>query len=124
MSKWLALVLVMAGALSGPARAQGTTRYDGRYMAELTLVGVRTGDCTQPPFGALYPLSIARGEVSFAYLPRFSTTLTGRIAENGTFNASARLPKGRVQMTGRVSGNSVAASIISPSCRYTLQSRN
>jgi hypothetical protein len=69
-------------------------------------------------------LTISGGEVRFAYVPRFATTLSGRIGENGLFTASARARKGVVQMTGRVQGNNVTASIVSPSCTYTFQTKN
>jgi hypothetical protein len=36
--------------------------------------GVIINDYTQPPLGALYPLTISGGEVRFAYVPRFDTT--------------------------------------------------
>ena len=63
----------------GLAWAQGGDRFDGQYVGELTLTRTFDGDCTTPPLGSLYPLTIAGGEVRFAYLPRFATTLVGRI---------------------------------------------
>jgi hypothetical protein len=93
-------------------------------VGELALTKEISGDCTQPPLGALYPLTISRGEVRFAYRPRFGTTLRGKVDDNGIFKASARLRKGFVNMTGRIQGNNVSADIISPSCNYTFQTKN
>ena len=124
MLKWLGLGLLLATALGGGAWAQGAANFDGQYTGELTLTRTLKGDCTQPPPGALYPLTISRGEVRFAYVPRFATTLSGRVGDNGNFAASARLRKGTAQMTGHVQGNNVTASIVSPSCNYTFQTRN
>ncbi len=123
MLKWLGLGLLLATGLGSVAWAQGSARFDGQYVGELALTSVISGDCTQPPAGALYPLRISGGEVRFTYVPRFNTTLTGRIAENGVFKASARLRRGFVQMTGRIQGNSLTAKIVSPSCNYTFQTR-
>src|SRR6266851_844007 len=61
------------------------------------------------------------GEVRFVYLPRFNTTLSGRVSDNGSFKASARLRRGFIQMTGRIQGNNITAYIVSPSCNYTFQ---
>ena len=83
-----------------------------------------TSDCTEPPLGSLYPLTISRGEVRFVYLPRFNTTLNGKVGENGMFKASARSRKGFVQMTGHIQGNNLTADIVSASCNYTFQTRN
>jgi len=125
MLKSLLLGLLLLGAALGNlAWAQGAARFDGQYAGELTLTRTLKGDCIQPPPGALYPLTISGGNVRFPYLPRFSTTLNGRINDNGNFTASARLRKGSAQMTGRVQGNNVTAAIISPSCNYTFQTKN
>jgi hypothetical protein len=124
MLRSLGLGLLLGTGLGSGAWAQGSAQFDGQYTGELTLTRWITGDCAQPPLGALYPLTIARGEVRFSYLPRFATTLTGRISDNGAFKASARLRNGSVQMTGRVQGNNVTAYIVSPSCGYTFQTRN
>jgi hypothetical protein len=93
-------------------------------MGELTLTKEISGDCTRPPLGALYPLTISRGQVRFVYLPRFGTTLIGKVDENGIFKASARLRRGFVQMMGRIQGNNLTAHIVSPSCNYTFQTKN
>ena len=122
MLRWLGLSLVF-GAGFGIAWAQGSAKYDGQYRGELTLTKVIKGDCTQPPLGALYPLRIFRGEVRFVYVPRFDTTLNGIVSEDGTFKASARARKGFVQMTGRIQGNTITATIVSPSCNYTFQTK-
>jgi hypothetical protein len=124
MLRWLGLGLLLGAGLGSAAWAQGPAQFDGQYTGELTLTRWITGDCTPPPEGALYPLTISRGEVRFAYVPRFSTTLTGRVSDNGAFKASARLRNGSIQMTGRVQGNNVTAYIVSPSCGYTFQTRN
>jgi hypothetical protein len=124
MLRWLGVGLLFGMGLCGAAWAQGSARFDGQYMGELTLEGVIKGDCTEPPLGALYPLKISRGEVQFVYTPRFVTTLNGRIGENGVFKATGRARRGVVQMTGRVEGNSVSANIVSPSCRYSFRTRN
>jgi hypothetical protein len=124
MLKCLGLILLLGAGVGSVAWAQGSAKFDGQYVGELTLTKIVNGDCTEPPLGALYPLRIARGEVRFAYVPRFETTLTGRVDENGFFKASARLRSGSVQMTGRIQGNNVRASIVSPSCNYTFQTKN
>jgi len=124
MLKCLGLGLLLGAGLGSVAWAQGSTKFDGQYMGELTLTKEITGDCTQPPLGALYPLTISRGEVRFVYLPRFGTTLSGKVGENGVFKTSARLRRGFVHMTGRIQGNSVSASIVSPSCNYTFQTKS
>ena len=114
MPKCLGLGLLLGAGLGSVAWAQGSTKFDGQYMGELTLTKEITGDCTQPPPGALYPLTISR----------FGTTLSGKVGENGVFKASARLRRGFVHMTGRIQGNSVSASIVSPSCNYTFQTKS
>ena len=124
MLRRLGLGLLVGTGLGSVVWAQGLAKFDGQYMGELTLTKVISGDCTQPPLGALYALTISRGEVRFAYRPRFGTTLIGRVGENGSFKASARLPKGFVQMTGHIQGNNLTASIVSPSCNYTLHTKN
>ena len=124
MLRCLGLGLLLGTGLGSAAWAQVSAKFDGQYVGELTLTKVITGDCTQPPLGALYPLTISRGEIRFAYLPRFGTTLSGKVGENGNIKASARLPKGFVQMTGRIQGNNITASIVSPSCNYTFQTKN
>lgn len=120
----LAFGLLLAAGLAGFAQAQAPTPFDGQYMGELTLTGTLGGDCTTPPLGSLYPLAITNGEVKFAYLPRFNTTLRGNVAKNGTFKATARAKNGKtIQMTGRVQGFRVTATIDSPSCRYNFQTK-
>jgi hypothetical protein len=129
MPRRLGSGLLLAAALGSVAFAQAasaqvTSRFDGQYSGELTLTRTIDGDCTEPPRGALYPLTISGGQVRFAYLPRFATTLTGSVAENGGFRASARTKRGRVEMTGQIRGNAVRAQIVSPSCRYDFATRN
>jgi hypothetical protein len=116
--------LLLAGMVGSVAFAQGTSGFDGQYAGELTLRAVISGDCTEPPQGALYPLTVSGGQVRFAYLPRFATTLTGNVAENGSFRASAPTRHGGVEMTGRIQGNAVRAQIVSPSCRYSFETKN
>ena len=110
--------------MASVAWAQGPAKFDGQYMGELTLTKILNGDCTEPPLGSLYPLTISRGEVRFAYLPRFGTTLSGKIGANGIFKASSRLRRGLIQMTGRIQGNQLSADIVSPSCNYTFRTKN
>lgn len=124
MLRWVVAGVVLGVASGSVAWAQGPARFDGQYVGELTLTRIIDGDCTQPPPGSLYPLEIAGGQVRFSYVPRFSTTLSGRIGEDGSFKAAARLKRGVVQMTGRVQGNNLTAQIVSPSCNYTFQTRN
>ena len=124
MMKWLGLGLLLSTGLGSVAWAHGSAKFDGQYMGELTLTKVINGDCTEPPLGALYPLGISKGEVRFAYIPRFDTTLRGWVGENGIFKASARVRKGFVQMTGRIQGNNITAHIVSPSCNYTFQTKD
>ncbi len=113
--------LLLASALGGAAWAQGASPFDGQYVGRLTLMDVISGDCTTPPLGAAYPLIVSAGRVSFAYLPRFATTLTGSVTADGSFRASAPTKLGPVVMTGQIRGNGVSAQIVSPSCRYTFQ---
>jgi len=124
MLRWLGLGLLLSTGLGNVAWAQGSARFDGQYMGELILTKVINGDCTEPPLGALYPLGISKGEVRFAYVPRFDTTLRGWVGENGIFKASARVRKGFVQMTGRIQGNNITAHIVSPSCNYTFRTKD
>jgi hypothetical protein len=124
MLRWMGLSLLLCTVFGSAAWAQGSAKFDGQYMGELTLTKEISGDCTRPPQGALYPLTITRGEVLFAYRPRFGTTLTGRVNENGVFRASARLRRGFVQMTGSIQGRKLTAYLVSPSCHYTFQTKN
>jgi len=124
MLRWLGLGLLLGAVLGSVAWAQGSARFDGQYTGELTLTRTLKGDCTQPPPGALYPLTISGGNVRFAYVPRFATTLSGKVGDTGNFTASARLRKGWAQMTGHIQGNNVTAAIVSPSCNYTFQTKN
>jgi len=108
--KRLGLGALFATCFAGLAWAQGAAQFDGQYTGELRLARTFSGDCTEPPFGALYPLTVAGGEVRFAYLPRFATTLRGTIRQDGLFRATARARKGTVQMTGRIHGGNVTAN--------------
>ena len=123
MLRWLGLGLLLGTGLGSLAWAQVSAKFDGQYVGELTLTKV-INDCTRPPQGALYPLTISRGEVRFVYVPRFDTTLKGRVGDDGSFKASARLRRGFVQMTGHIQGNNLTATIVSPSCNYTFQTKN
>ena len=115
---------LLAGAMTASAAAaQGAGSFDGQYVGELTLQRVISGDCTPPPLGSLYPLTSSAGVVRFAYVPRFDTTLSGRVTRNGTFKATARVKRGVIQMTGQTDGNRLSATIVSPSCHYNFQAR-
>jgi hypothetical protein len=122
--KWLGLSLLLGAALGDVAWAQGSTKFDGQYVGQLTLTKVISGDCTQPPLGALYPLTILEGQVQFKYIPRFDTILVGKVDKDGTFEAHRLFRGGRVSMTGRIQGNNVIAYITSPSCKYTFNTRD
>jgi hypothetical protein len=124
MLRSLGLGLLLGAGLGNAALAQGSGRFDGQYMGELTLTNVINGDCTEPPLGSLYPLTISRDEVRFIYVPRFGTTLLGKVGKNGAFKASTRLKRGVIQMTGRIQGNQLTADIVSPSCRYAFRTKN
>jgi hypothetical protein len=124
MLRWLGLGLLLGAGLGNVAWAQGSAKFDGQYTGELTLTKEMSGDCTTPPLGSLYPLTISRGEVRFKYVPRFGTTLSGKVDQNGIFKASAPSRKGFVQMTGRIEGNNLTAEIVSPSCRYTFKTKH
>src|SRR5271156_2956495 len=124
MLRLLGLGLLLGTGLGSVAWAQGSAKFDGQYRGELTLTKEIKENCTQPPLGALYPLSISGGEVRFAYLPRFETTLRGTVDEKGILKASARLKHGFVQMSGRIQGNNITAYIVSPSCHYTYQTKD
>jgi hypothetical protein len=117
----LGLALLLGAALGSVAWAQGSTAFDGQYMGRLTLTKVISGDCTQPPPGSLFPLTISGGEVQFKYVPRFDTILSGRVDENGNFKASLPVRNGRVSMTGHIQQSNVTAHISSPSCKYTFR---
>ncbi len=123
MPRRLGLGVVLAAALTSAAWAQGASPFDGEYVGELTLNGIINGDCTKPPLGSEYPLSISGGVVRFKYVPRFDTILSGRIDPNGNFKATARVKSGVITMTGRVQAGNVSAKIQSPSCLYSFQSR-
>jgi hypothetical protein len=124
MLKAVGLGLLVSAGLGSIGWAQDSAKFDGQYVGELTLTKEISGDCTRPPTGALYPLTVSKGVARFKYLPRFGTTLSGKINENGTFEASARLRKGVVHMTGLIQGNYVSALIESPSCNYTFRTKN
>jgi hypothetical protein len=123
MRRCLPLGLTLGAGLASIVWAQGSARFDGQYIGELTLTRTMSGDCTQPPLGSLYPLRVTGGEVRFVYTPRFATTLIGRVDDKGVFKASARLKYGTVQMTGLIRGNNVTAELVSPSCNYTFQTK-
>jgi hypothetical protein len=124
MPKRLGLGLLIAAALANSAWAQTVTRFDGQYVGELTLNGIVNGDCTKPPLGAAYPLTISGGVVRFKYVPRFDTTLVGTIDATGNFRASATLHHGVATMTGRIEGyRKLTAQLQSPSCLYTFQTK-
>jgi hypothetical protein len=124
MVRLLGLGLLLGAGLASIAWAQVSGKFDGQYRGELTLTKEIKENCTQPPLGALYPLRISGSEVLFVYVPRFDTTLRGKVDENGIFKASARLKHGSVQMTGRIQGKNVTAHIVSPSCNYTFQTKD
>jgi hypothetical protein len=124
MLKWQGLGLVLAVALGSVAWAQGSTRFDGQYVGELTLTKIISGDCTPPPPGSLYPLTISGGQVLFKYDPRFDTILRGTVDENGNFKASRLLRTGQVSMIGHIQENNITVHIESPSCKYTFRTRN
>lgn len=123
LPKRLGLGLVLGIVLAGGAWAQGSSSFDGDYVGELTLNGIVNGDCTTPPLGSAYPLSISGGTVRFKYLPRFDTILIGPVDRNGGFKASARTKSGTITMVGKVQAGKVSAKIQSPSCLYSFQSR-
>ena len=120
MLKWLGLGLVLGAAFGSAALAQGSIKFDGQYVGELKLRKVINGDCTHPPVGAVYPLTISGGQVQFKYDPRFDTILRGTVDANGNFHASLVLRNGLITMTGHIHQNNVTADIKSPSCNYTF----
>jgi len=119
----LGLALLLAAGLTSPASAQGTGQFDGQYVGELTLTRIIKGDCTTPPLGAEYPLTIAGGRVLFKYVPRFDTTLTGSVDAKGNFKATAQLHHGVATMTGHIDGIHATATIVSPSCKYAFETK-
>jgi hypothetical protein len=121
MAKRLGLALILGAVLASGAWARVSSQFDGQYVGKLTLTRTVSGDCTEPPPGALYPLTISAGRVQFKYVPRFDTILIGTIDENGMFKASRHVRAGLITMTGRVDRMSVAATIASPSCNYTFR---
>ncbi|HVH79417.1 MAG TPA: hypothetical protein VM782_08520 [Stellaceae bacterium] len=125
MLRRMGLIVCLATALANATWAQGVSKFDGEYVGELTLTGIIDGDCTPPPSGAAYPLTISGGVVRFKYVPRFDTTLIGTIDGKGVFKATRRLRRGEVTMTGRIEGyRNLTATIASPSCMYSFQSKN
>jgi hypothetical protein len=125
MMNRLGLGLLCGAALANAAWAQGVSQFDGQYVGELALTGIISGDCTTPPVGAEYPLTIAGGQVHFRYVPRFDTELVGRIGANGSFKATGKTKTGAVTMTGHITGyHNLTADIVSPSCRYSFQTKN
>jgi hypothetical protein len=125
MIKRLGLGLLFGAALANAAGAQGVSQFDGQYVGELTLKGIINGNCTTPPVGAEYPLTIAGGQVHFKYVPRFDTELTGRIDPTGGFKATGQTKSGVVTMTGHISGyRNLTARLVSPSCEYSFQTKN
>ena len=125
LPKRLGLGFVLAVVLASAAWAQGASRFDGNYVGELTLTGIINGDCTTPPLGSAYPLSISGGVVHFKYVPRFDTILTGKIDDSGNFKASGRTKTGMINMVGHVApGGSLTAKIQSPSCLYSFAGGN
>jgi hypothetical protein len=122
--KRLGLGLVICAGVGGVGWAQGATKFDGQYVGELTLTGIINGDCTRPPPGSAYPLTVLRGEVRFKYIPRFDTVLVGTVDPNGSFKAVQRLRSGAITMTGRIQAGEVTANIVSPSCQYSFQTKN
>ena len=121
MPRRLELALLFAAGLATVAWGQAVADFDGEYVGELTLRSTISGDCTQPPLAAVYPLIVSKGQVRFSYVPHFATTLTGQVDKDGRFEASARLKHGIAKMIGEIRGRRVTASIISPSCNYTFQ---
>jgi hypothetical protein len=124
MLKWQGVALLLGAMLANVAWAQGSTKFDGQYVGELTLTSVINGDCTNPPLGALYPLTISGGQVRFKYDPRFDTVLRGQVNEDGTFKATRLLRRGQITMTGHIQGNNISAYIKSPTCKYTFQTKD
>jgi hypothetical protein len=121
MLRSLGLGLLLVAGLGSAAWAQSPGRFDGQYAGQLILEETLSGYCTEPPPGAVYPLTISKGHVRFTYTVRFDTELNGKVADDGTFEAHAHIKKGSVRMTGRIHGNSVIATVISPSCHYTFR---
>ena len=123
MPRRLGLAILLAAGLATTAAAQNPSRFDGQYVGDLTLTRLVSGDCTQPPQGARYPLTVSGGEVRFKYVPRFDTTLKGKVDANGDFHAAAKVRSGFVLMTGHIAGNDATAEITSPSCNYTFSTK-
>lgn len=125
MRGWVGLGALLGGLLGNVAWAQGPAHFDGQYVGELALSGIINGDCTKPPVGSSYPLTISGGVVRFRYVPRFDTTLIGRVDANGSFKATAALHHGTATMTGHVTGGGdLTANIVTPSCAYSYRATN
>ena len=121
----LLLVTVLSLSAVNLVLAQGASKYDGKYVGALTLKGIISGDCTPPPVGSEYPLTIAGGVVRFKYVARFDTTLVGAIDDKGNFKASARTKTGVINMVGHfVAYGRLTANIQSPSCMYSFDASN
>jgi hypothetical protein len=122
MRKRLWLGLLLGAAWASAAWAQASAKYDGQYVGAMTLIGIINGDCTPPPPGSAYPLTVSGGVVRFKYVERLDTTLIGRVDANGNFKATAPLRHGVVTMTGHIDADrNVTALIQSPSCQYNFQ---
>jgi hypothetical protein len=122
MRKRLGLGILLAAGAASAVWAQGVSRFDGQYVGALTLSGVVSGDCTTPPVGSAYPLSVSGGVVRFKYVPRFDTTLVGRVDAKGDFKATTSLHHGVATMTGHIDANhNLTALVQTPSCKYQYQ---
>jgi hypothetical protein len=125
MLRGLGLGLLLVAGAASLSWAQSSSRYDGQYVGALTLKGIISGDCTPPPPGSEYPLSISGGVVRFKYVARFDTTLVGTIDDKGNFKASARTKTGMINMVGHfVAYGRLTANIQSPSCMYAFDASN
>ena len=93
--KRLGLGALFATCFAGLAWAQGAAQFDGQYTGELRLARTFSGDCTEPPFGALYPLTVAGGEVRFPICrasPQRSAARSDRTASSAPPPARERVP--------------------------------
>ena len=110
----------MLGSIAGArsAAAQGASGFDGEYTGTLTLVAVTSGNSLLAVWGR-YPFRYpAAGQL---YLrPAVRHLITGNVAPDGTFQASAPTSLGPIKMTGQINGNQVNAQIVSPSCLYNF----
>jgi hypothetical protein len=81
----------------------------------------RLKPCPIGPFQKI--LAIRNGQFSFVYNRARQSTLSGRVAGDGSLSATAPTPRGGVRLTARITGNDLVGTVGSTYCVYSLQLR-